>query len=108
MQDNDVYAYPEHNGINFYYDCNEVIQLCTSYLFKLKKFFSFERVFAIIKGVLVRESHKKILILCCIWAISLAAAGPQLYEYSIYMKFEAEENKTEKSCGSHGIAVNIF
>ncbi|CAD5117601.1 DgyrCDS6357 [Dimorphilus gyrociliatus] len=68
---------------------------------------SFERVLAIIKNVHLREIHHKVIIISIVWALSVISAGPQIYEYSTYLKFEEEENKTEISCGSHGIEENF-
>ena len=48
-----------------------------------------------------------VLMVGMVWVISMAMTGPQIYEYSTYVKFEEQENETEIACGSHGIPENF-
>ncbi|XP_041376757.1 histamine H2 receptor-like [Gigantopelta aegis] len=67
---------------------------------------SFDRHVAIVYQKILTQMQA-VLLVGLVWMISMAMTGPQIYEYSTYHKFDADDNETEVACGSHGIEENF-
>ena len=50
---------------------------------------------------------KSLVVVGLIWLVSCGISAPQLYEYSVYYKTNEETNRTQKVCGSEGLAEHF-
>ena len=47
------------------------------------------------------------LVVGIVWLVACVISAPQLYEYRVYYKTNAETNQTQKVCGSEGIVEHF-
>lgn len=58
------------------------------------------RAIVTVKQMSIRDA---LIVVGVNWVIAISVSAPQLYEYSVYEKYEDHSNSTAISCGSEGV-----